>query len=65
VGDFQKMRDVGIAGTAELIAMTLRSNFVGAANYPRIFGRPVFAKFFEEFLEARLQLAEGAIPLEA
>jgi hypothetical protein len=45
--------------------MALTGNFVGAANYPRVLGRPIFAKFFEEFLEARLQLANSSIPLEA
>ncbi len=59
------MRDIRIAGAAELVAVALAGDFVGAANYPRILGRPVFAKFFEEFLEARLQLADGAVPLEA
>src|SRR5580692_1071116 len=65
VGHFKKVRDIGIAGAAELVAVTLGSNFVGAANHPGVFRRPVFSKFFEEFLEARLQQPDGAIPLEA
>ena len=62
MGDLQKMRDIGIAGAAELIPMALRGNFVGATNYPRILGRPIFAKFFEEFFEARLPVGESLDP---
>jgi hypothetical protein len=65
VGDLKKVGKIEIAGTAELVAVTLRSNLVSTADYPRIFGGTVFAEFFEEFFEARFQLADGAVALEA
>jgi hypothetical protein len=45
--------------------MPLGSNFVGTADNPRIFGRAVFAEFFEEFLKTGFQLANGAVALKA
>ncbi len=42
VRDFQEMCEIGIAGAAELVAMALRGNFVGAANQPGIIGRTIF-----------------------
>lgn len=65
VGDLKKMGEIGISGAAQLVAMTLRSNFVSTADNPRIFGRPVFAEFFEEFFEARFELADSAVALKA
>src|SRR5580658_9949776 len=59
------MRDIGIAGAAELIVMALGSNFVGATDHPGIFGRTIFAEFFEEFFKAGFQLADRAVALEA
>ena len=57
VGNFEQVGEVGFAGTAELVVMALSGDFVGAANHPGIFGGAVLAEFFEEFLEARVQLA--------
>jgi hypothetical protein len=65
VGHFEEMGKIGIAGTAELVAMTLRSNFVSTADDPRVFGGTVFAEFFEEFFEARFELPDSAVALEA
>ena len=61
VGDFEKMGNIEIAGAAELVAMPLGSNFVSAADDPGIFGRTVFAKFFEELFEAGFEMADGAV----
>src|SRR5579859_234526 len=59
------MRNVEISGAAELVAMTLRGNLVRTAHHPGIFGRTIFAEFFEELLEAQFNLANGAVALEA
>ena len=45
--------------------MLFRSNFVSAAKHPGIFGRTVLAELFEQFLEARVELANGAVAVEA
>jgi hypothetical protein len=65
VGDFQEMRNVEISGATELVAMTLRGNLIRTAYHPGIFGRTIFAEFFEELLEAQFNLANGAVALEA
>jgi hypothetical protein len=65
VSYFKKMGDIGIAGAAELVAMTLGSYFIGAADGPGIFGGTVFTEFFEKLLEARFELADDAVTLEA
>jgi len=64
VGDLEKMSEVRFAGAAELCAVALGSDFVGAANNPGIFGRAVLAQLFEEFLEACVELALGAVAIE-
>jgi len=65
VSDFEKMREIRFAGAAELVVVALGGYFVGAANHPGIFGRAVLAKLFEELFEARVQLANGAVAVEA
>src|SRR5260370_13230746 len=64
VRDFEKMRQVRIAGAAELVVMALGGNFVGAAEHPRIFGRTVFAELLDQFLEACVELASGAVAVK-
>lgn len=65
MGDLKEMGNVQVAGAAELVAMPLGSNFVSAADDPRVFGGAVLAKFFEELFEAGFQLPQGAVALEA
>jgi len=64
VGDFEEVRKIGIAGRAKLVAMTLSSDFVGAANNPRIFGRTIEAELGEELFEAGIELALEAVAVE-
>ncbi len=65
VSDFKEMRNVEISGATELVAVTLRGDLIRAAHHPGIFGRTIFAEFFEELLEAEFKLANGAVALEA
>src|SRR5712691_6400669 len=65
VGDFEEVGQVRIAGAAELVVMALRGDFVGAADHPGIFGRAVLAELFEQFFEAGVELANGAVAVEA
>src|SRR5713226_8584810 len=64
VGHFEQMREVGIAGTAELIAMAFSGDLIGAANDPRVFGGAVVAELGEEFVKAGVELALGAVAME-
>jgi hypothetical protein len=45
--------------------VALGGNLVGAADHPGIFGRAVLAELFEELFEARVELANGAVAIEA
>jgi len=45
--------------------VALRGNLVGTANHPGIFGGAVFAELFEELFEARVELANRAVAVEA
>src|SRR5713226_633488 len=65
VRHFEEMGHIRLAGTAELIVMALRSNFIGAAEHPGILGRAVLTEFFEEFFESRVQQASRAVAVEA
>jgi hypothetical protein len=65
VGDLEKVGDIRIAGGAELVAVALGSYFIGAAHDPGIFGRAVFAEFFEEFFKPGFKLPYSAVALEA
>src|SRR5882672_6936552 len=58
------MGHVGVAGLAELVAVTLEGDFIGAANDPRIFGRAVLTKLGEELLKPRIQLPLGALTVK-
>jgi hypothetical protein len=64
VGYFKKVSNVGIARTPELIAVALGSDVVGTAYEPGIIGGTVAAQFFEEFFQAGVNLALGAIAVE-
>jgi hypothetical protein len=65
VGDLEEMHEVGLAGFAKLGAMALGSDFVGAANHPGVFGGAMLAQLGEKFLEADVELALGAVAVEA
>src|SRR5438445_4310515 len=58
------MREVGGAGAAKLVAVPLRSDFVGAAHHPGIFGRAIFAELLEQFVEASVQFALSAVAVK-
>src|SRR5262249_11861684 len=62
---FQQVSNVRLAGTAKLIVMALRGDLVGAANHPGIFGRTILFQFFEKLFEARVQLPNRAVAVEA
>ena len=47
VRNLEQMREVGITRAAQLIAMALGGNFVGATNHPGVFRGAVFAELGE------------------
>src|SRR6267143_2852756 len=65
VGDFEQVGKIGFAGAAELIAVALGGDLVGAPDHPGIFGGAVLAEIFEKFLEARVELTNGAVAVKA
>src|SRR5215469_199701 len=58
------MRNIGVTGTAKLVAVALRGYFVSAPHEPGILGRPVGAQFFEKLFEAGIELPLGAVAIE-
>jgi hypothetical protein len=64
VGNFEQMREVGIAGTAELVTVALRGYFIRAANHPGILGGPILPELFKQFVEANVELALGAVAMK-
>ena len=44
--------------------MPLRRDFIRATDQPRVFRGPVGLQFYEEFFEARIELALGAVAVE-
>ena len=64
VSNFQEMRDVRIAGVAELVAVAFGGDLVGAAHQPGIIGGAIQAEFFEEFLEAVVEVPFRAVTVE-
>jgi len=64
VRDFEKMGEIGIAGTSQLIAMAFRGNFVSAAYEPRIVGGAILLKLFEKFVQASVQQALRAVTIK-
>ena len=65
VGDFEQVSEIRVTRTAELVVVTLGGDFVGAADHPGIFGGAVLAELFKKLLEARVELANGAVAVEA
>jgi hypothetical protein len=44
--------------------MPFRGDLIRTANKPRIFGGAILTELSEEFLEAGVQLALGAVPVK-
>jgi len=63
--DLEQVGEIRIAGAAELVVVALGRDFVGAAEHPGIFRGAVLAELFEELLEASVELANGAVAVEA
>jgi hypothetical protein len=64
VGDFEKMSDVRIAGTAELVAVAFSGDVESAADQPGIIRGAIGAELGEEFLKASVDLPLGAVAVE-
>jgi len=64
VRDLEEVRHVRVAGTAKLVAVTLRGDFVSATDYPGIFGGSILAEFREQFFQTGVQLALGALAVK-
>jgi hypothetical protein len=65
VRNLEQMHEIRFARLAELLTMALCGDFIGAADHPGVFGRAIFAELGEEFLEAGVELALGAVTVEA
>src|SRR5260370_17026034 len=64
VCNFQKMSEIGIAGTPKLVTMALRSDFVSAADEPRVVGGAIALQLVEKRVQASVQQALGAVAIE-
>jgi hypothetical protein len=64
VSDFEKVCKVGVARSAQLIAMPLCRNLVRAPDHPGIFRGAILAQLGEQFVQASVQLALGAVAME-
>jgi hypothetical protein len=60
----QEVKEVRLARPANLRAMPFRGDLISTANKPGIFGGAVLTELGEKFLEASVQLALGAVPVE-
>src|ERR1700674_2847749 len=58
------MREVGITGAANLVAVAFGGDFVRAADQPGIFRGAIFAKLGEQLLKAGVQLTLVAVAME-
>ena len=65
MGDLEQVHEVRLAGFTELFTVALGGNVVGTADHPGVFGGSILAKLGEEFLKAGIELALGAIAVEA
>jgi hypothetical protein len=64
MGDFQEVGEIGVTRTAELVAVAFRGNFIGAPYHPGIFGGAVFTEFFQQLVQAGIELALGAVAVK-
>src|ERR1700720_428599 len=58
------MSEVRVPRTAKLVTVPLRGDVVGAAHHPGIFGGAILAQLLEQFVEASVQLALGAVAVK-
>jgi hypothetical protein len=61
---FEKVGDVGVAGTAELVSMAFGSDVKGPADEPGIIRGAIGAELGEELLKASVDLPLGAVAIE-
>ena len=61
---FEKVRKVRIAGTAKLVAVALRCNFIRAMDQPGIIGWAIFLELIQQLMEPRIELALAAIAVK-
>ena len=64
VSDLDRVRDIEIARLADLAAVTLGGDLIGAANQPGIFARAAPTELFEKLVEASVELTSGPLSIE-
>jgi len=64
VGDFQEVGEIGFTGVAELVAVALCGDIVGAAHQPGIIGGAIETELLEQLLETAIELAFRAVTVE-
>jgi hypothetical protein len=64
VSDFEKVGDVGVAGTAELVAVAFGGDVKSAADQPGIIRGAIDAELGQELLKTSVDLPLGAVAVE-
>ena len=64
VGHFQQVREIRVAGTAQLVAVTFSRYLICTADEPRIVRRTVFLELVQKLVQASVQQALGTIAVE-
>ena len=64
MGDFEKVGNIGIAGTAELVTVAFGSDIKGAADQPGMIGGAIGTELGQGLLEASVDLPLGAVAVE-
>ncbi len=64
VGHFQQMREIRVARTAQLVAMTFSRYLIRTADQPRIVRRTVFLELVQKLVQTSVQQALGTIAVE-
>src|ERR1700731_1803600 len=64
VGDFKKMREVRVARTAKLVAVSLGGDFIRAAHHPGILGGAIGAELGQQLVQAGIEFALGAVAVK-
>src|ERR1700676_4596808 len=64
VGDFKKMREVGVARAAELVTVSLGGDFIGAPHHPGILGGAIGAELGQQLVQAGIEFALGAVAVK-
>src|SRR5580692_1122641 len=65
VCDLEQVHEVWLAGFAELLTVALGGDVVGATDHPGVFGGAILAELGEELFQAGVELALGAVAVEA